>query len=80
MENITESSKTVTFEKEEEEVTAENWTGGYDENGDYTGDGEYDENGKYVGAKPKTELDYAKENWIGGYDEEGDYTGSGEWQ
>lgn len=31
MENITESSKTVTFEKEEEEVTAENWTGGYDE-------------------------------------------------
>ena len=79
MENITESSKTVTFEKEEEEVTAENWTGGYDENGDYTGDGEYDENGKYVGAKPKTELDYAKENWIGGYDEEGDYTGSGEY-
>ena len=50
MENITESSKTVTFEKEEEEVTAENWTGGYDENGDYTGDGEYDENGHYVGA------------------------------
>ena len=79
MENVTESSKTVTFEKEEEEVTAENWTGGYDENGDYTGDGEYDENGKYVGAKPKTELDYAKENWIGGYDEEGDYTGSGEY-
>ena len=67
MENVTESSKTVTFEKEEEEVTAENWTGGYDENGDYTGDGEYDENGKYVGAKPKTELDYAKENWIGGH-------------
>ena len=79
MENITESSKTVTFEKEEEEVTAENWTGGYDENGDYTGDGEYDENGKYVGAKPKTALDYAKEQWIGGYDEEGDYTGSGEY-
>ena len=79
MENITESSKTVTFEKEEEEVTAENWTGGYDENGDYTGDGEYDENGNYVGAKPKTALDYAKENWVGGYDEEGDYTGSGEY-
>ena len=79
MENITESSKTVTFEKEEEEVTAENWTGGYDENGDHTGDGEYDENGNYVGAKPKTALDYAKENWVGGYDEEGDYTGSGEY-
>lgn len=79
MENITENSKTVTFEKEEEEVTAENWTGGYDENGDYTGDGEYDEKGNYVGAKPKSALDYAIENWVGGYDEEGDYTGSGEY-
>lgn len=79
MENITESSKTVTFEKEEEEVTAENWTGGYDENGDYTGDGEYDENGNYVGAKPKSALDYAIENWVGGYDEDGDYTGEGEY-
>lgn len=55
MENITESSKTVTFEKEEEEETAtsEKWTGGYDENGDYTGDGEYDENGNYVGPMPE---------------------------
>ncbi|MBU5480429.1 cell division protein FtsQ/DivIB [Blautia sp. MSJ-19] len=79
MENITEISKTVTFEKEEEEVTAENWTGGYDENGEYTGDGEYDANGKYVGAKPMTALDYAVQNWIGGYDEDGDYTGSGEY-
>ena len=79
MENITESVKTVTFEAEKAVVTAENWTGGYDENGDYTGDGEYDENGKYVGEKPKTALDYALENWVGGYDEEGDYTGSGEY-
>lgn len=78
MESITDSGK-PTFEMEKEEITAENWTGGYDENGDYTGDGEYDENGKYVGPKPMTELDYALENWVGGYDEEGDYTGWGEY-
>lgn len=79
MESISRSSKVVTFETEEEEITAENWTGGYDENGDYTGDGEYDENGKYVGPKPATALDTALERWVGGYDEEGDYTGSGEY-
>ena len=80
MESVTDKSKTITFEREVAEVTAENWTGGYDENGDYTGDGEYDENGKYVGKKPMTELDYALENWHGGYDEEGDYTGEGEYE
>lgn len=79
MENISRNSKTVTFEAEEEEITAENWNGGYDENGDYTGDGEYDESGNYVGPKPATALDTAIENWVGGYDEEGDYTGSGEY-
>ena len=78
-ENISSTVKTITFEAEIEEVTAENWTGGYDENGDYTGDGEYDENGRYVGPKPMTALDYALENWVGGYDEEGDYTGAGEY-
>ena len=79
VENITETSKTCTFEEEVEEVTAENWTGGYDENGDYTGDGEYDENGEYVGERPKTDLEKALERWPGGYDEEGDYTGYGEY-
>lgn len=78
MESVSDSAK-PTFEMEKEEITAENWTGGYDENGDYTGDGEYDENGTYVGPKPMTELDYALENWVGGYDEEGDYTGYGEY-
>ena len=73
------STDANTFEEEQEEITAENWNGGYDENGDYTGDGEYDENGNYVGAKPKTALDEAIENWNGGYDEEGDYTGVGEY-
>ena len=79
LENVTDSVKTITFEAEQEEITAENWTGGYDENGDYTGYDEYDENGNYVGPKPMTELDYALENWVGGYDEEGDYTGAGEY-
>lgn len=78
MESVVDSAK-PTFEMEEEEMTSENWTGGYDEEGDYTGDGEYDENGNYVGPKPMTELDYALENWVGGYDEEGDYTGYGEY-
>ena len=68
-----------TFEEEKEPVTAENWNGGYDEQGNYTGDGEYDENGNYVGARPRTALDEAIENWNGGYDEEGDYTGEGEY-
>ena len=68
-----------TFEEEQEEVTAGNWNGGYDEEGNYTGDGEYDEDGNYVGAKPKTALEEAIENWNGGYDEEGDYTGAGEY-
>lgn len=79
VESVTDSVKTITFEEEVEPVTAENWTGGYDENGDYTGYDEYDENGNYVGPKPMSELDYALENWVGGYDEELDYTGVGEY-
>ncbi|MDO4276176.1 MAG: cell division septal protein [Eubacteriales bacterium] len=79
LENISENSTNINFEREVSEVTAETWTGGYDENGEFTGDGEYDENGRHVGPKPKTELDYALENWVGGYDEEGDYTGAGEY-
>ena len=80
-ENVNDNSKTITLEQEQDENqnSEETWTGGYDEEGNYTGEGEYDENGNYVGAKPKTALDYAKENWVGGYDEEGDYTGSGEY-
>ena len=73
------STDTNTFEEEKEPVTAENWNGGYDEQGNYTGDGEYDENGNYVGARPRTALDEAIKNWNGGYDEEGDYTGEGEY-
>lgn len=79
LESVTDNNKIITFEREEVEITAENWNGGYDENGDYTGDGEYDESGRHIGPKPMTELDYALENWVGGYDEEGDYTGRGEY-
>ena len=79
VESVTDSVKTITFEEEIEEVTAENWPGGYDENGDYTGYDEYDEEGNYVGPRPMSELDYALEAWVGGYDEELDYTGAGEY-
>lgn len=73
------SSDMNTFEEEMPEITAENWPGGYDEEGDYTGVGEYDENGNYVGPKPLTALEEAIAAWGGGYDEEGDYTGAGEY-
>ena len=79
VESVSEHVKTITFEEEIEEITAENWNGGYDEYGNYTGDGEYDENGKHIGPKPMTELDYALAAWEGGYDGEGDYTGYGEY-
>lgn len=79
LESVTDSVKTVTFEREVGEYTAANWPGGYDENGEFTGDGEYDETGMFVGPKPESELDYILENWVGGYDEELDYTGAGEY-
>ncbi|MDO4519285.1 MAG: cell division protein FtsQ/DivIB [Eubacteriales bacterium] len=51
-ENIRDKDTTLTFEEYKEPVTYENWTGGYDENGDYDGIGEYDEQGNHVGARP----------------------------
>lgn len=80
-ENVNDNSKMITLEQEKDEtsVSSETWTGGYDEEGNYTGEGEYDENGNYVGAKPQTDLEYALSKWVGGYDEEGDYTGTGEY-
>lgn len=79
------SSDMNTFEEEQEntgeteETTTDSWNGGYDEDGNYTGDGEFDENGNYVGSKPMSALEEAIANWNGGYDEEGDYTGAGEY-
>lgn len=74
MENITDNVKTVTFEREEPVYTAENWPGGYDEEGNYTGYDEYDEEGNYVGPKPDEDPDSGEvlpdsEN---GEEEEGD--------
>lgn len=77
LETVTANQKTVTFEGEVIEYTAENWPGGYDEYGNYDGYSVYDQYGNQVGQKPKSELDYALENWVGGYDEEWDYTGWG---
>ena len=65
MESVATESNTFEEELEQKEVTAENWNGGYDEDGNYTGDGEDDEDGNYVGAKPKTALEEAIENWNG---------------
>lgn len=83
LESVTDTVKTITFEEEVKEKTPEElaaeWTGGYEENGEYTGTGEFDENGTYVGPKPMTELEKALAEWTGGYDEEGDYTGAGEY-
>lgn len=80
-ENVNDNSKMITLEQEKDETSdsSETWTGGYDEEGNYTGEGEYDENGNYVGAKPQTDLEYALSKWVGGYDDEGDYTGTGEY-
>ena len=83
LESVTDTEKTITFEEEVKEKTPEElaaeWTGGYEESGEYTGTGEFDENGTYVGPKPMTELEKALAEWTGGYDEEGDYTGAGEY-
>lgn len=77
LETVTTNNKTVTFEEEVVEYTAETWPGGYDEYGNYDGYSVYDQYGNHVGEKPKSELDHALENWVGGYDEDWDYTGWG---
>ena len=79
LESVTDSNKNVTFEPDAEEIAVENWTGGYDEYGNYTETGEYDEDGNYVGPMPKTELKYALQAWPGGYDAAGRFTGTGEY-
>ena len=55
MESVSSDMNTFEEEQEEVEITAENWNGGYDEEGDYTGVGEYDADGNYVGPKPTQE-------------------------
>lgn len=82
LESVTDTAKQVTFEPAGEETLTKvstEWTGGYDANGEYTGEGEYDERGKFVGPPPLSDFENALEKWPGGYDGEGDFTGSGEY-
>ena len=63
MESVTGSGNTFEIDQSEEEAkqaaiaeaqaALEAWTGGYDEEGDYTGAGEYDAEGNYVGPAPE---------------------------
>ena len=80
-ENVNDNSKNITLEQEQDEsqTSAENWTGGYDEEGDYTGSGEYDANMTYVGEAPTEETMAEKGNWKGGYREDGGYDGVSEY-
>lgn len=92
LENVNDNSKTITFEQDlgedgiiqsvdtaaAYENALANWHGGYDEEGDYTGEGEYDENLNYVGPKPTEESIAANGSWLGGYMEDGSYTGYGQ--
>ena len=92
LENVNDNSKTITFEQDmgEDGVIADvdtaaayenalaNWHGGYDLEGDYTGEGEYDQNGNYVGPEPTEEGIAANGSWLGGYMEDGSYTGYGQ--
>ena len=92
LENVNDNSKTITFEQDmgEDGVIADvdtaaayenavaNWHGGYDLEGDYTGEGEYDQNGNYVGSRPTEESIAANGSWLGGYMEDGSYTGYGQ--
>ena len=57
----------------------ENWVGGYDEEGDYTGSGEYDADLNYVGAEPTQELIDSFGDWKGGYNESGGFDGVSEY-
>ncbi len=76
LENVSDNSKTITFEFDTENVTAETWTGGYTQDGEFTGSGRYDEKGNYVGSAPETlaeDLKKAAEREANAYlDEDGD--------
>lgn len=59
----------------------ENWVGGYDEEGDYTGSGEYDANMTYVGRSPhRRNHGQKKETGRAGYREDGGYDGVSEYE
>ncbi|MCF0133651.1 MAG: cell division septal protein [Blautia sp.] len=52
-ESVSDNLKNITFEEEKLQISPDQWNGGYDENGEYTGEGEYDEEGNHVGPKPE---------------------------
>lgn len=52
LESVNDTTKTVTFEQDQDQYALSKWTGGYNEEGDFTGSGEYDAEGNYVGPKP----------------------------
>ena len=65
--------------EKELDYAKENWIGGYDEEGDYTGSGEYDADLNYVGAEPTQELIDSFGDWKGGYNESGGFDGVSEY-
>ena len=67
------------YKRQALDYALEKWVGGYDEEGDYTGEGEYDANWNYVGPAPTQETIDAMGDWTGGYNEEGGFTGTGEY-
>ena len=79
MESVSSDMNTFEEEQEEAEITAENWNGGYDEEGVFTGSGEYDANMTNVGEAPTEETMAEKGNWKGGYREDGGYDGVSEY-
>ena len=89
LESVTDSTKTITFERdqaetEELEYALEKWVGGYDEELDYTGEGEYDQYGNYVGPSPDAAPEEdanssGDENGDSSYDEYGNYIGDSQY-
>ncbi len=88
VESVTDSVKTITFEEEIEEITAENWPGGMTrviailpmiegKKGILHVESVTD-SVKTITFEEEIE-EITAENWPGGYDEELDYTGAGEY-
>ena len=56
-EAVTDTNKTLTFEIV---TTPDEYTGGFEEDGEYTGTGSYDENGVFVGPPPEDNQEEAE--------------------
>ena len=74
LESVTEQNKMITFEDSQKPAKTEEipeWTGGYDEDGNYTGEGPYDKDGNLVGENPNAS-DGVTENDVPLKEEDGD--------